>query len=101
MTKSRPTRGSNGMYAISGKSYKKLIGSRAEVWHGTAYKTPGCLCKSELTQNKWGEIVSAKKSKTAKKDDRLKKAGYGTKKGHFGWVRIGMKAKTQRKRKQM
>ena len=101
MTKSRPTKGSNGMYAISGKSYKKLVGSRAEVWHGTAYKTQGYLTKAVLFQNKWGEIVSAKKHKTAKRDDRLRKAGYGTKKGQFGWVRIGSAAKTRRGRRRM
>ena len=29
-------------------TYKKNIGSRAEVWHGTAKKTSGGLKKSDL-----------------------------------------------------
>uniref|UniRef100_A0A6C0LM71 Uncharacterized protein n=1 Tax=viral metagenome TaxID=1070528 RepID=A0A6C0LM71_9ZZZZ len=79
---------------IGGK--QRTIGSRAEVWHGTAKKTSGGLTKSHLMQNKNGRIVSRKKHHTAKKDNRLVKAGYGTKKGHFGYV---MKdGKTSRKR---
>lgn len=75
---------------------QRTVGSRAEVWHGTAKKTSGGLTKSQLMQNKNGRIVSRKKHNTAKKDNRLVKAGYGTRKGHFGYV---MKdGKTSRKR---
>jgi hypothetical protein len=59
------------------------------VWHGTAYKTSGGLCKSDLLQNKAGRIVSKSKHSTAKRERRLVKAGYGTKKGKFGFVKIG------------
>ena len=69
---------------IGGK--QRTIGSRAEVWHGTATKTSGGLTKSHLMQNKHGRIVSRKKHATAKKENRLVKAGFGTKKGHFGYV---------------
>ena len=31
----------DGTYHIHGHKYKVLIGSRAQVWHGTAYKTEG------------------------------------------------------------
>jgi hypothetical protein len=65
---------------------QRTIGSRAEVWHGTAMKTSGGLKKSQLMQNKHGRIVSRKKHATAKKENRLVKAGFGTKKGHFGYV---------------
>ena len=41
----KPTRGSDGMYHIKGKKYEMLFGSRAQVWHGTAYKTKGQLKK--------------------------------------------------------
>ena len=61
----------------------KTIGSRAEVWHGTAKKTSGGLFKKDLKKNKRGRIVSKKMSNRAKKEKRLEKAGYKTKKGVF------------------
>lgn len=78
----------DGEYVIAGKRYEKLEGTRAEVWHGTAYKTSGGLKKDDLMKNKAGRIVSAVKYKTAKKEMRLLKAGYGTKKGKFGYVKL-------------
>ena len=72
-------------------TFEKTIGSRAEVWHGTAKHTSGGLTKSSLFKNKAGRIVSKKKHQTAKKDNRLVKSGYGTKKGKFGYVKIGTK----------
>jgi hypothetical protein len=74
-------------------SKKRTYGSRAEVWHGTAKKTSGGLMKNDLVKNKSGRIVSKAKHFSAKKDRRLIKAGYGTKKGKFGFVLIGNKAK--------
>jgi hypothetical protein len=65
------------------------VGSRAQVWHGTAKKTSGGLTKSDLMMNKHGRIVSKDKYTTAKREMRLKKHGYGTKKGHFGFVKKG------------
>jgi hypothetical protein len=64
--------------------YIMTVGSRAQVFHGTADTTSGGLEKKDLLKNKHGRIVSALKHKTAKKDNRLKKAGYFTKKGEFG-----------------
>ena len=63
------------------------IGSRAQVMHGTAHHTSGGLTKSDLKMNKWGRIVSRKKSMTAKKDNRLVKMGFKTRKGKFGIVK--------------
>ena len=77
----------------------KTFGSRAEVFHGNAKKTTGGLTKSDLLQNKHGEIVSRKKSITAKKEKRLEKAGYFTKKGVFGFVKKDVKARKSRKRR--
>jgi hypothetical protein len=85
----RPVRGENGMYTVSGKSYKELFGSRTQVHNGTAYKTTGGLTKSDLIMNKWGRIVSEKKHKTAKKEKRLQKHGFFAKKGKFGFVKRG------------
>ena len=65
----------------------KAIGSRAQVMHGTAHHTSGGLTKKDLKMNKWGRIVSRKKSAKAKKDKRLEKAGYKTRKGKFGVIK--------------
>tara|TARA_B100000579_G_C22470127_1_gene683018 strand:+ start:254 stop:553 length:300 start_codon:yes stop_codon:yes gene_type:complete len=86
----------NGVYTIQGKKYTKLIGSRAEVYHGTAYKTPGSLQKKDIMMNKNGRIVSVKKHNTAKKEKRLEKHGYFTKKGKFGYVKKDGKTKKKR-----
>ena len=86
-----------GMYHVAGDKYEMLVGSRAQVFHKTAYKTSGGLVKSDLVQNKAGRIVSKKKHNTAKKEKRLEKAGYFTKKGKFGFVREGGKSKKRAK----
>lgn len=63
------------------------VGSRSQVMHGTAHHTSGGLTKSDLKYNKWGRIVSRAKSVKAKKEKRLEKAGYKTRKGKFGAVK--------------
>ena len=55
--------------------------------HGNAKMTGGGLKKKDLKYNKQGKIVSKKMSQRAKKEKRLQKAGYITKKGQFGAVR--------------
>ena len=76
----------------------KTVGSRAEVFHGTAKHTSGGLEKKDLLQNKHGHIVSRRKHNTAKKENRLKKHGYTAKKGKFGAVRLdGKNMKSSRK----
>ena len=62
---------SDGKYHINGKIYPMLEGSRAQVWHGTAYKTPGSLTKGQLKMTR-GRIVSVKKSNLAKSQRHLK-----------------------------
>ncbi len=89
----------DGKYHIKGKTYESLVGTRAQVWHGTAYKTSGGLLKTDLMQNKSGRIVSEKKHITASKEQRLIKHGYGTKKGKFGFVKIGSKTRRSKKTK--
>lgn len=81
-----------------GGDKQRTIGSRAEVWHGTAKKTSGGLTKSDLIKNKHGRIVSKKKHSTAKKEKRLVKAGFGTKKGHFGYVMKNGKTSSKKSR---
>ena len=83
------------------KSKKKpTVGSRAQVWHGNAKHTSGGLTKDDLMMKK-GRIVSRRASKSAKKNQNLKKAGYTTKKGVFGAFKNGKKVtkKTKRSRK--
>lgn len=67
--------------------HEQAIGSRSQVMHGTAHHTSGGLTKGDLKYNKWGRIVSRKKSLKAKKEKRLEKAGYKTRKGKFGAVK--------------
>lgn len=81
---------------VKGKNYDLRVGSRSQVMHGTAYKTAGDLTKSHLKYNKHGRIVSKRKSATAKKENRLVKAGWvPIGKGKFGSVFVG-KNKTKK-----
>jgi len=89
---------SDGFYHVKGKKFHQLIGSRAQVWHGTAYKTSGGLTKGDLHMNKNGRVVSKKKHQTAKAEKRLEKAGYFTRKGKFGFVRKDGKTRRSKSR---
>ena len=94
------TRSDDGLYHIHGKKFEFIRGSRAQVFHGTAYKTDGTpgLTKEKLLMNKYGRIVSAKKHATAKKEKRLAKHGWTAKKGKFGAVRISDLKKSRKHR---
>ena len=94
----RHSKHSDGFYHINGSKYNLLEGSRAQVWHGTAYKTSGGLTKAHLFMNKNGRIVSRKKHTTAKREQRLKKHGYTAKKGKFGAVKISSTGKGTKRR---
>ena len=87
---------SDGLYHIKGKKYQLLKGSRAQVWHQTAFMTEGNLKREDLIMNKHGRIVSKKKHATAKKEKRLEKAGYKTRKGKFGAVKSQKKSKSSK-----
>lgn len=87
------SRTSSGKYSVQGKTFEKLIGTRAQVWHNTAYKTCGGLTKMDLLMNKHGRIVSKTKHNTAKREKRLVKAGFMTKKGHFGFIKKGSRSR--------
>ena len=77
--------------------FTQNIGTRAQVWHNTAKKTSGGLIKSDLMMNKHGRIVSKKKHNTAKKEKRLVKAGYITRKGHFGFIKKNSRKHSSKK----
>lgn len=53
--------------------HKQAVGSRVQVVNGTAHHTSGGLTKKDLKYNKYGRIVSARKSALAKKKGTLKK----------------------------
>jgi len=98
-TKVKVAKDEKGRYVINGKTYKLLIGSRAQVWHETAYKTSGGLLISDLIQNKHGDIVSKIKHMQESKDCNLQKYGFWYKKGVFGVVKkkpSEIKSKTAR-----
>jgi len=60
------------------------VGSKAQVYHGTAERTAGGLTKSDLLMNKRGHIVSRKQMEAGKKAfKRLAALGYAPKKGTF------------------
>lgn len=75
----------------------QTVGSRAQVWHGTAKKTSGGLTKQNLFKKK-GRIRSKRASQKAKKNQNLKNAGWTFKKGEFGPVKIGDKTKSKSKK---
>ena len=80
----------NGATMVGGSKYSLTVGSRAQVWNGTAY-----------IKNKHGRIVSKKKHAYGKKKGlkQLHAKGYFTRKGHFGVVKKGSKtAKKGRKK---
>jgi len=60
------------------------VGTKAQVFHGTAKRTSGGLTRSDLMKTKKGRIVSKRKhaaGKTAIR--RLRAAGFKAKKGTF------------------
>ena len=82
----------------------QTIGTRAQVWHGTAKKTSGGLVKTNLMKNKHGRIVSKRKHASGKKTIKnLKKMGYVAKKGEFKLFHKGHKKsrKSRKSRKNM
>ena len=88
----------DGKYHIKGKKFDMLEGSRAQVWHGTAYKTSGGLHKDDLMMHR-GRIVSKRKSAIAKTQKHL--AGHLQPKGSgvFGTVtKKGKKHGTKKRR---
>ena len=92
-------KGSDGKYHIKGQKYYMLIGSRAQVFHGTAYKTSGGLTKAGLKKTNTETLYLVLRAlKGAQMLKRLTSKGYFTRKGKFGFVRKAAK-KTRKARK--
>lgn len=69
---------------MSGGRRIPAVGTKAQVYHGTAKHTSGGLTRKDLMKTKKGRIVSRKKHAAGKKAlARLRKAGYKAKKGTF------------------
>ena len=64
--------------------HMKAVGTKAEVFHGTAKHTSGGLHKKDLVKTKRGRIVSRRKQAAGRKAIKnLRKLGYIAKKGKF------------------
>ena len=74
----------------------KTVGSKAEVFHGSAKHTSGGLHKKDLMKHK-GRIVSRKKHAAGKKAiQRLFKAGYKPTRGTFKIMKKGHSTRKHR-----
>ena len=74
-------------------TFKRTVGTKAEVWHSTCLRTSGGLKKKDLMMTKKGRIVSKKKHALGKKSiKRLFALGYKPKKGKFSLMRKGKKS---------
>jgi len=81
-------------------AFQQTVGSKAQVFHGTAKRTSGGLVKKDLMMSK-GRIISRKKHAAGKKSIKhLFALGYKPKKGSFTLMRKSMaKGKKTRKAK--
>jgi hypothetical protein len=83
--------------------YKTTVGSKAQVYHGTAKHTSGGLTKKSLVKSK-GRIKSKKQVAHGKKAIKnLRKLGFVAKKGTFRLFKKSdgkkKRGKTEKKRK--
>ena len=77
-------RKANRMTFKKRQSGAATVGTKAQVFHGTAKHTSGGLTRSDLMKTKKGRIVSKRKHAAGKVAlRRLKAAGYSAKKGTF------------------
>lgn len=78
------TRKNNAVMMGGAKKKVPAVGTKAQVYHGTAKHTSGGLTKKDLMKTKKGRIVSRKKHAAGKKAlKQLVKAGFKAKKGTF------------------
>lgn len=83
----------------------QTVGSKAQVYHGTAKHTPGGLTKKDLMKTKDGRVVSHKQHQAGKKAiKRLFSLGFKPQKGVFKLfsakkTKKGRKHKTRKTRK--
>jgi len=69
---------------MAGTRKVSTVGSKAQVWHGTAKHTPGGLTRKDLMKTKKGRIVSRRKHAIGlRRIKTLRKQGFKAKKGTF------------------
>ena len=79
-----PAEGAAGFKNMMGGGKIPAVGTKAQVYHGTAKHTSGGLTKKDLVKNKHGGIVSRRKQKAGRKAIKtLRKLGYIARKGSF------------------
>lgn len=77
------------------------VGSKAQVFHGSAKHTSGGLTKKDLVQNKHGRIVSRRKMMAGKKALKfLTRKGYKARKGSFKLFKKHSGSRKQQKEQQ-
>jgi len=75
---------------MTGGAKVPAVGSKTQVFHGTAKHTSGGLHRKDLMKTKNGRIVSRKKHAAGKKAIKnLRKLGYIAKKGTFKLFKKG------------
>ena len=90
---------SNTAPKMSGGAKIPAVGTKAQVYHGTARHTSGGLTRKNLMKTKKGRIVSRKKHAAGKKAiKRLFALGYKPKKGTFKAMRKSMVDGRKKKR---
>lgn len=78
----------------------QTVGTKAQVFHGTAKHTSGGLTKKDLMKTRRGRIVSRKKHAAGLKAiKKLRALGYTAKKGQFTLFRKSMVDGRRTKRK--
>lgn len=83
---------SSGFANHIGGAKTPAVGSKSQVFHGTAKHTSGGLHRKDLMKTKNGRIVSRKKHAAGKKAIKnLRKLGYIAKKGTFKLFKKGSK----------
>ncbi len=83
-TRKNRTQRKNGENAPMMGGKMPAVGSKVQVYHGTARHTSGGLTKKDLMRTKAGRIVSRKKHAAGLKAvKKLRKLGYVAKKGTF------------------
>ena len=93
--RNRKNRNNNAM--MVGGARIPAVGSKAQVWHGTARHTSGGLHKKDLMKTKSGRIVSRRKHSLGKKAIKtLKRMGYIAKKGTFKLFRKDVRTMKRR-----
>lgn len=93
--RNRKNRNNNAM--MVGGARIPAVGSKAQVYHGTARHTSGGLHKKDLMKTKSGRIVSRRKHALGKKAIKtLKRMGYIAKKGTFKLFRKGVRTMKRR-----